>query len=73
MDDEELVKTGFSHYDEMCAGCHGAPGADPAEGFNPSPPDLSEDALKFRPAEALLDYQKRYKDDGNARIRFHTQ
>lgn len=51
LDDEKLVKSGFSHYDEMCAGCHGAPGAEPAEGFNPSPPDLSEDALNFRPAE----------------------
>ena len=51
LDDEKLFKTGFSHYNDMCVGCHGAPGSEPAEGFNPSPPALSEKALEFSPAE----------------------
>lgn len=51
LDDEKLVKTGFDHYDEMCVGCHGAPGSEPAEGFNPDPPGLAEKALEFSPAE----------------------
>ena len=51
LDEERLVRAGFSHYDDMCAGCHGAPGSEPAEGFNPSPPDLSEAVPESRPAE----------------------
>ncbi|MEQ9620126.1 MAG: cytochrome c [Deltaproteobacteria bacterium] len=51
LDDEKLVKTGFSHYDDMCAGCHGAPGSEPAESFNPAPPALAERVSEFSPAE----------------------
>lgn len=42
LNDETLVEEGFEHYDEMCSGCHGAPGSEPAESFNPAPPALSE-------------------------------
>ncbi len=48
---EELVRNGFEHYDNMCSGCHGAPGSEAAGGFSPAPPDLVEKADKFRPAE----------------------
>lgn len=37
------LTTGFNHYNEMCIGCHGAPGMDPAEvvkGLYPEPPLL---------------------------------
>lgn len=51
LDDENLVNTGFSHYNDMCVGCHGAPGSEPASGFNPAPPGLAEKALEFSPAE----------------------
>lgn len=42
---EELLATGFHHYDEMCAVCHGAPGVERGEigeGVEPEPPDLAE-------------------------------
>ncbi|SNB45387.1 cytochrome c [Geobacter sp. DSM 9736] len=45
---------GFSGYNEMCAGCHGAPGVDPGEvgkGLNPRPPDLAVAAKKLKPSE----------------------
>jgi mono/diheme cytochrome c family protein len=51
LESEAFVREGFEHYDEMCVGCHGAPGTDPAEGFNPSPPDLADAARTLRPAE----------------------
>ncbi|MGD8568656.1 MAG: cytochrome c [Gammaproteobacteria bacterium] len=49
LSDPEEVKLGFKHYNEMCKGCHGAPGVKPAEvhdGLNPEPPDLSKVAKK---------------------------
>lgn len=51
LDGESLIKEGFNHYDSMCSGCHGAPGSEPAEGFNPAPPALAEEAGKYSPAE----------------------
>jgi mono/diheme cytochrome c family protein len=47
LSDPETLRIGFRHYDEMCVGCHGAPGEDPAElreGLNPKPPLLAEEA-----------------------------
>ncbi len=38
------LRTGFIHYQEMCATCHGAPGVPISEigqGLNPAPPELS--------------------------------
>lgn len=51
LNDETLVKQGYEHYEDMCVGCHGAPGKDPAEGFNPSPPLLAEEAEEMSSAE----------------------
>ncbi len=41
----EQLKMGFHHYDEMCAICHGSPGAKPSElsqGLNPRAPKFSK-------------------------------
>ncbi len=51
LNDEAMVRDGFVHYEQMCAGCHGAPGKDPAQGFNPSPPELSDEAEEMSSAE----------------------
>lgn len=51
LEDTGLVREGFGHYDEMCVGCHGAPGIDQAKEFNPSPPGLAKAAEALRPAE----------------------
>ncbi|MDT8409833.1 MAG: cytochrome c [Wenzhouxiangellaceae bacterium] len=44
------IATGAGHYKEMCAGCHGAPGVDPAGAFNPAPPALYRHRVKPREA-----------------------
>ena len=51
LESETLVREGFEHYENMCVGCHGAPGTDPAKEFNPAPPALAEVAGVLRPAE----------------------
>ena len=51
LEDEGLVREGFEHYEDMCVGCHGAPGIDQAEVFNPAPPDLAKAVEALRPAE----------------------
>lgn len=51
LNDASLVREGKEHYENSCEGCHGAPGIDPAEGFNPSPPLLSEEAEEMSSAE----------------------
>ena len=52
LDDPEMVKIGFGHYRQMCAGCHGAPGVPKkARGFNPEPPDLVEEAAEWKANE----------------------
>lgn len=48
------LRTGFEHYDQMCVGCHGAPGVEAIEitgQMNPEPPDLAEEAGEWLPAE----------------------
>jgi len=43
--DPETIRTGFEHYDEMCVGCHGAPGVEAGDvraGLNPKPPLLAK-------------------------------
>ncbi len=50
----DKINEGFRHYDEMCKGCHGAPGKEETElakGLNPSAPDLSESAQDMSPEE----------------------
>lgn len=54
LDDESMVKTGFNHYDEMCVGCHGAPGIKPSEigkGLYPEPPELPDEIDEFSSEE----------------------
>ncbi|MDR3628005.1 MAG: cytochrome c [Ignavibacteriaceae bacterium] len=56
LSDSSLIKTGFSHYNEMCVGCHGAPGISRDEtglGLYPKPPDLSKSAKEI-PASELF-------------------
>lgn len=67
LDDETLLKTGFHHYDQMCVGCHGAPGISPSEigeGLNPEPPDLAEAAAHMTPAELFWITQNGIKMTG---------
>lgn len=52
--DQELLRTGFVHYDEMCVNCHAAPGVEAGEiraGLNPMPPRLAKRAGKRSLAE----------------------
>ena len=54
LDDPARVKAGSAHYKEMCAQCHGAPGAHPGEiakGLWPEAPDLEMSASDWTPAE----------------------
>lgn len=50
----EMFKEGLSHYKEMCAECHGAPGQEETElakGLNPDPPDLYKWGHRMNPAK----------------------
>lgn len=52
--DSTMIEDGFRHYDEMCVGCHGAPGIKPgdiAHGLWPEAPDLAESAPEWTPAQ----------------------
>ncbi len=52
--DPATIERGFRHYDEMCTGCHGAPGIQPGkmhDGLNPEPPTLTEEVREMSPAE----------------------
>jgi mono/diheme cytochrome c family protein len=54
LDRESMIKTGFDHYNEMCVGCHGAPGVKPfetAKGLYPQPPDLADAVDELSPQE----------------------
>ncbi|HEU4603316.1 MAG TPA: cytochrome c [Steroidobacteraceae bacterium] len=50
---EEQVRAGAHHFDEMCAGCHGAPGMkdDDESDMLPDPPDLQRAAPHWNAAE----------------------
>lgn len=52
--DSSLVRMGFVHYREMCAGCHGGPGVEQneiAKGLYPNPPMLSKAAKDWTPQQ----------------------
>lgn len=52
--DQETLAHGFSHYNEMCVVCHGAPGVergDFGKGMNPTPPNLARVAARWTPEE----------------------
>ena len=51
LNSDEIVQSGFEHYNNMCSGCHGAPGKEPAKGFYPAPPELADDAEEFSSSE----------------------
>lgn len=56
LDDSTMVARGFKHYNEMCVGCHGAPGVkrgDGGKGLYPHPPDLARSA-KEMPSKELF-------------------
>ena len=56
LEDTAMIKTGFAHYNEMCVGCHGAPGIKPddaGKGLYPHPPNLARSA-KEMPASQLF-------------------
>jgi mono/diheme cytochrome c family protein len=51
---DDRVQRGAKAFDEMCTGCHGAPGRKPFLGagyMNPSPPDLAKIAPERSPQE----------------------
>ncbi|MGB2691670.1 MAG: cytochrome c [Thermodesulfobacteriota bacterium] len=67
LNDESFLEIGFSNYDQMCVGCHGAPGISPSvigEGLNPEPPDLSEVASHMPPEELFWITQNGIKMTG---------
>ena len=53
LDDEAMVRDGASHYQELCAGCHMAPGETDTsfpDALNPRPPRLTQPS-RLNPAE----------------------
>lgn len=54
LDDTAMINLGFSHYQEMCVDCHGAPGVSASEfakGLYPKAPRLKHPAEEWSPAE----------------------
>jgi len=52
--DEKMIAQGAAHYDEMCTGCHLAPGMDENElraGLNPKPPSFAKRRRAGNPKE----------------------
>ncbi len=67
LNDTALVKIGFMHYREMCAGCHGAPGQDRSEmgkGLYPKAPNLAHSAKEMSPKELFWVTKYGIKDTG---------
>src|SRR5690625_3793703 len=50
LDSPERVAAGAAHYDAMCVACHGKPGQEPADAFEPAPPALYRKRLEPRAA-----------------------
>lgn len=46
----ERIAAGAAHYDAMCVGCHGKPGQEPADSFDPRPPALYRHGVDAREA-----------------------
>ncbi len=54
LNDSSMIKIGFQHYREMCAGCHAAPGVERSEigkGLYPHPPKLVRAVNDWSPGE----------------------
>lgn len=65
--DTSLVKTGFLHFNEMCVGCHGAPGVKRSEigqGLFPKAPDLTESAKEMPVSELFWVIKNGIKSTG---------
>lgn len=41
LDDPDMIEAGAKAFDGACAGCHGRPGRDPSDSFDPRPPALT--------------------------------
>lgn len=44
LDDPDMIEAGSLHYDDGCSGCHGKPGQESADVFDPRPPELARHA-----------------------------
>ncbi|MFL6602571.1 MAG: c-type cytochrome [Steroidobacteraceae bacterium] len=56
LDDTHLIAMGAEHYEEMCTGCHLAPGRKDSElraGMNPKPPNLTEHGTHRSPEQTF--------------------
>jgi len=56
LSDPELIASGADAFDDMCLGCHGAPGHPPMAGaayMDPQPPDLADSAEELTAAEVF--------------------
>jgi len=65
--DTSMILTGFAHYDEMCVGCHGAPGRkrdEFVEGLNPRPPSLVASVDDWSDSELFWITKNGYKMTG---------
>ncbi len=54
LEDSALIRRGFSHFEQMCVVCHGAPGVPRGaigKGLRPVPPELTEVVPRWNPAE----------------------
>ncbi len=54
LDEQTAIVMGVEHFAAHCAMCHGAPGVpkgDIAKGMYPQPPDLTDTAKRYAPAE----------------------
>ena len=55
--DSSQLAMGFDHYNEMCVGCHGAPGIPKSEigqGLNPQAPELPKVTSEWKDAEEKI-------------------
>jgi len=51
---DEMVRDGFDHYEDVCAGCHGGPGIERNEigkGLSPPAPDLADAVAAWSPSQ----------------------
>jgi mono/diheme cytochrome c family protein len=65
--DSSMIDEGFRHYNEMCVGCHGAPGVNRSEigeGLYPHGPDLSRSAKELSPGELFWVIKNGIKSTG---------
>jgi len=52
LSDPKTIRTGLTHFAEMCVTCHGAPGVPKSEaamGLSPDPPDLAHEGAEQSP------------------------